>query len=74
MSKPCTTVMFEHLLALLGPWIGEYIGVSTIMYQLRQASRLLANHDNRTGQQTEEHATEIAVPKDFANMLLADGA
>ena len=42
--------------------------------QLRRAFRLLATCDNQTGQQTGEHATEIAVPKDFVNMLLADGA
>ena len=43
-------------------------------YQLRQASRLLVTRDTQTGQQTGEHATKTAVPKDFINMLLADGA
>ena len=30
-------VMFEHLLALQGPWVGEYAGVST--YPLPQAGQ-----------------------------------
>ena len=49
-------------------------GARTTTYQLLRASRLLVTHDNQTEQQTEEHATENAVPRDFANMLLADGA
>ena len=57
-------------------WLEKKIpcGTKTAMYQLHRASRLLVTHYNQTGQQTGEHATEIVVPKDFVNMLLADGA
>ena len=57
-------------------WLERKIpsGTKTSTYQLHRASRLLVTHGNRAGQQTEEHATELAVPKDFAIILLADGA
>lgn len=57
-------------------WLEREInfGARITTYQLRQVSRLLVTHDKQTGQQTEEHATETAVPKYFDNMLLADGA